>query len=674
MLEVETINEEVPIERKNEMLEEIHNTYSKALETLKLYLKQRKDRCISEYKEMLEREEQSLIAECSNLYSSYVTQVEKNCLKSLHVSLVESHDFHGVKPLGEIQLRTSEDDKKLSFTFPELLSNCENSPEIANEKSNEKKKKRKEKRKKQTTVDSAGSRENVKEESCKNTHLKERMNKPFSRQQDIAQGHKLKGNDLFRQSKFDAAIDSYSQAISVCPKDNVSDLSVFYQNRAAAYEKLNQWDQVLKDCTTAINMNPTYVKALFRRSEAYKRLEKMRNAYQDYFVASSCQEKLGLDTSAQKAVMKEMISSLGRDEMYKLISNRPQRQMPSISVIRDGFRYYNYDVYYIPPSTEKRDANYLEILRLLKEEKFEPMLELCEIEITSKGTHYSKALSIRAFFKILTADNMSAREDFLKVKRLGWEEENYLLSFDAELKVTHLMTNMKTNMNLPSYDVPDKYEAIEENYEDMGKYLATVHVLKGRYFRTMGRFKEAKRAFKRAIKLDPKFFMPKSQLALCLYEEHGGHESTKLTTETEEAYHQMVQDLPDFAPAWESFCTVLGNVGRFKEANKKIDRAIALTPNIADPYVVKATNLIEHTERYDEAEELLRKALEMDPKNGNAFRCLSMMEQYRGNDAKELEYLEEAVKWVLKLDQLTEMFERREELKAKIKLSFIKRK
>jgi len=38
--------------------------------------------------------------------------------------------------------------------------------------------------------------------------------------------------------KYNEAIAEYNKAINICPKENVDDLAIFYQNRAAAYERL----------------------------------------------------------------------------------------------------------------------------------------------------------------------------------------------------------------------------------------------------------------------------------------------------------------------------------------------------------------------------------------------------------------------------------------------------
>lgn len=80
--------------------------------------------------------------------------------------------------------------------------------------------------------------------------------------------YKNDGNSRFKSGKFSDAIEFYNKAIETCPKSQPLDLSTFYQNRAAAYEQLKKWSAVKEDCTSALELNSRYIKALFRRAKA----------------------------------------------------------------------------------------------------------------------------------------------------------------------------------------------------------------------------------------------------------------------------------------------------------------------------------------------------------------------------------------------------------------------
>lgn len=53
-----------------------------------------------------------------------------------------------------------------------------------------------------------------------------------------SQVYKNRGNKHFKEGKYADAIKCYQQAIELCPKTKVQDVSTFHQNRAAAFEQL----------------------------------------------------------------------------------------------------------------------------------------------------------------------------------------------------------------------------------------------------------------------------------------------------------------------------------------------------------------------------------------------------------------------------------------------------
>lgn len=55
-------------------------------------------------------------------------------------------------------------------------------------------------------------------------------------------------------------------------------LSVILGNKAACYSSLNLFEQSVKYCTYALELDPKYTKALIRRAKAYEALDKLREA------------------------------------------------------------------------------------------------------------------------------------------------------------------------------------------------------------------------------------------------------------------------------------------------------------------------------------------------------------------------------------------------------------
>ncbi|CAD0204481.1 unnamed protein product [Chrysodeixis includens] len=97
---------------------------------------------------------------------------------------------------------------------------------------------------------------------------------------DEAETYKNKGNEAFKNEKYEEAISLYSKAVDLAEKES-RDLATYLKNRAAAYLKTKDYEKVIKDCDEAIRIVPEDPKALFRRSQALESLQRYEEAYRD---------------------------------------------------------------------------------------------------------------------------------------------------------------------------------------------------------------------------------------------------------------------------------------------------------------------------------------------------------------------------------------------------------
>ncbi|KAL3535228.1 hypothetical protein ACH5RR_003689 [Cinchona calisaya] len=94
---------------------------------------------------------------------------------------------------------------------------------------------------------------------------------------------KLEGNTLFKDGIYEEALLKYDialQAVSSVPS-SVELRSVCHANRAACYSKLGKFEDTIKECTKALELNPNYIKVLLRRAEAHEKLEHFEEAIAD---------------------------------------------------------------------------------------------------------------------------------------------------------------------------------------------------------------------------------------------------------------------------------------------------------------------------------------------------------------------------------------------------------
>ena len=123
---------------------------------------------------------------------------------------------------------------------------------------------------------------------------------------DAAEAHKAAGNRSFATQQYQAAADCYTAAI-----ERRRGEKVYYANRAACWLKLQRWDECVKDCSAVLDVweliergeekrkqrgggssgladgEEVVVKALMRRSEAWKAMKEWDKARVDLERAAS---------------------------------------------------------------------------------------------------------------------------------------------------------------------------------------------------------------------------------------------------------------------------------------------------------------------------------------------------------------------------------------------------
>merc|ERR1712217_140780 len=115
-----------------------------------------------------------------------------------------------------------------------------------------------------------------------------------------AQNLRLQGNDYFKAGQYHDAREAYAEAIFMTPQNDAKDRAVLFCNRAACFQKLLRWDEVITDCKHAIELDPEYVKAYCRRSAAFEANQKWHDAHED--MKKACE----LDPSIKSKEYKHM--------------------------------------------------------------------------------------------------------------------------------------------------------------------------------------------------------------------------------------------------------------------------------------------------------------------------------------------------------------------------------
>ncbi|KAL1924519.1 uncharacterized protein VTP21DRAFT_4173 [Calcarisporiella thermophila] len=124
---------------------------------------------------------------------------------------------------------------------------------------------------------------------------------------------KEKGNEFFKNGKFEDAIQCYTTSIAFDPKNAVSLI-----NRAMAYLKLKRYKEAEKDCTVGLGLQPDNVKALWRRGIALKEQGKYKEARQDF------QRALDIEPGNKQvfAELSKLPTEVAPDELLKPMASK----------------------------------------------------------------------------------------------------------------------------------------------------------------------------------------------------------------------------------------------------------------------------------------------------------------------------------------------------------------
>ena len=137
------------------------------------------------------------------------------------------------------------------------------------------------------------------------------------------------------------------------------------------------------------------------------------------------------------------------------------------------------------------------------------------------------------------------------------------------------------------------------------------------------RYTEAEKLARRAIELDPKNAFGYDQLGVAL--ELGGG----ISVETQTAYRQAITLEPTFALAYAHLGRLLRRTGLTKESTAAYRSAIEFSTDV--PTMILVADVMQSQQKYQDSEELLRRALKEDERNPTALYLLGRALTTRGS-------------------------------------------
>ncbi|XP_040418598.1 mitochondrial import receptor subunit TOM70 [Cygnus olor] len=461
---------------------------------------------------------------------------------------------------------------------------------------------------------------------------------------DRAQAAKNKGNKFFKAGKYEHAIQCYTEAISLCPPEKNLDLSTFYQNRAAAYEQLQKWTEVAQDCTKAVELNPKYVKALFRRAKAHEKLDNKKECLED--VTAVCILE-AFQNQQSMLLADKVLKLLGKEKAKEKYKNR-EPLMPSPQFIKSYFSSFTDDIISQPllkgeksdedkdkegeASEVKENSGYLRAKQYMEEENYDKIISESTKEIEAKGKYMAEALLLRATFYLLIGNANAAKPDLDEV--ISMEDANVKLRANALIK----RGSMYMQQQQPALSTQDFNMAA-----DIDPQNADVYHHRGQLKILLDQIEEAVEDFDECIRLRPDSALAQAQKCFALYRQAYTGNNPLPVQVAMKGFEDVIKKFPKCAEGYALYAQALTDQQQFGKADEMYDKCIDLEPDNATTYVHKGLLQLQWKQDLDKGLELISKAIEIDNKCDFAYETMGTIEVQRGNLDKAIEMFNKAI-------------------------------
>ncbi|KAA0720853.1 RNA polymerase II-associated protein 3 [Triplophysa tibetana] len=286
---------------------------------------------------------------------------------------------------------------------------------------------------------------------------------------DLALSEKDKGNELFKDGQYDAAIECYTRGMNADPYN-----PVLPTNRAACFIRLKKFAVAESDCNLAITLDSKYMKAYARRGAARTALKDHQGALDDYemvlkldpgnFEAENELKKLKqlLESSVQTDEKSQSAATAAHTlDPVKLQQLQEEQRKQEAVLLKDrGNAYFKEGKYEAAVECytngiEADNTNALlpanRAMAYLKLHRFDEAEQDCGAALALDVT-YSKALARRATARAALGRMREAIEDYkqlLKLEPGNKQAVTEIQKLKAELKSSGYLVTEEKRMIQP---------------------------------------------------------------------------------------------------------------------------------------------------------------------------------------------------------------------------------
>lgn len=416
----------------------------------------------------------------------------------------------------------------------------------------------------------------------------------------MAKEAKSAGNKYFAEKQYKEAISYYSRAIDLHPD------AIYYANRAACWANMSNYENVIQDCIKSLDLDPRYIKAIYRRGQAYQSIGKLEDALKDYTAICMLEEfKKESSIHTTDRILKE----IGQQKTVEVMKTKESR-LPSHSFVKaymDSFRPPYLGAEKVAGLDEKAegDSGVKEAFKLALNHKWVESEAVLSTAILSElsPAFEAHALSLSGTYSFLRGDLNSAFSAFGNI-------------LEKDPKNVHVCIK-RASIFMERGDIES---AIREysRAEEVGPNDADLYYHRGQIQFLTGNLASAISDYRKSLELDDEFVYAHIQLGVALYKEGKQAEATGIFKKAEKKFPDS-PELPNY------YGELLMDQGLFADAVSSFEKAITMNPTSPLPYINKAILHLQWKKDVETAEKLCRKAIEVDPYCDISFTQLAQL-------------------------------------------------
>jgi len=131
-----------------------------------------------------------------------------------------------------------------------------------------------------------------------------------------AEKYKEKGNDEFKKGNYDKAIEFYTYATEMDPKNHI-----YLTNRSMCYAQMKKWDKSLRDADKSITLNKGWEKGFYRRGVACMALGQTKEAMDAFLTCTQLKPDNDDFRKSYDQARKELFKNMSDPEILKIEGN-----------------------------------------------------------------------------------------------------------------------------------------------------------------------------------------------------------------------------------------------------------------------------------------------------------------------------------------------------------------